>query len=38
MAGFSPEDIQRVREANDLVSVVGDRVPVRQTCSPNGCR
>ncbi len=30
VAGFSEEDIRKVREANDLVSVVGDRVPVRQ--------
>lgn len=30
MAGFSEEDIRKVREANDLVSVVSDRVPVRQ--------
>ena len=30
MAGFSEEDIRKVREANDLVSVVGDRVPVKQ--------
>ena len=30
MAGFSDEDIRRVREANDLVSVVGERVPLRQ--------
>ena len=30
MAGFSQEDIQRVREANDLVDVVGERVPLKQ--------
>ncbi|MEG0757286.1 MAG: DNA primase [Raoultibacter sp.] len=30
MAAFSDEDIRRVREANDLVAVFGDRVPVRQ--------
>lgn len=30
VAGFSEEDIRKVREANDLVSVVSDRVPVRQ--------
>lgn len=30
MAGISEEDIKKVREANDLVAVVGDRVPVRQ--------
>ncbi|WP_139652902.1 DNA primase [Raoultibacter phocaeensis] len=30
MAGFSEEDIRKVREANDVVSVIGDRVPVRQ--------
>ena len=30
MAGFSQEDIQRVREANDLVEVVGERVPLKQ--------
>lgn len=30
MAGFSAEDIQRVREANDLVDVVGERVPLKQ--------
>lgn len=30
MAGFSEEDIQRVREANDITSVFSDRVPLRQ--------
>lgn len=30
MAGFSQEDIQRVREANDLVEVVSERVPLKQ--------
>lgn len=30
MPGFSPEDIQRVREANDLVEVFSERVPVKQ--------
>ena len=30
MAGFSQEDIQRVREANDIVDVVGERVPLKQ--------
>ena len=30
MAGYSQEDIQRVREANDLVDVVGERVPLKQ--------
>ena len=30
MAGFSEEDIRRVREANDLVAVFGERTPVRQ--------
>lgn len=30
MAGFSPEDIQRVREANDLVDVFSERVPLKQ--------
>ncbi|MCL2826237.1 MAG: DNA primase [Eggerthellaceae bacterium] len=30
MAGISEEDIQKIREANDVVSVIGDRVPVRQ--------
>ena len=30
MAGISEEDIQRVREANDLVAVIGERVPVKQ--------
>ena len=30
MAGFSEEDIRRVREANDIVSVFADRVPLKQ--------
>ncbi|MCL1799037.1 MAG: DNA primase [Eggerthellaceae bacterium] len=30
MPGINDEDIQKVREANDLVSVIGDRVPLRQ--------
>ncbi|MGI6591298.1 MAG: DNA primase [Eggerthellaceae bacterium] len=30
MAGFSPEDIQRVREANDLVEVFSERVPLKR--------
>ncbi|BAK44476.1 DNA primase [Eggerthella sp. YY7918] len=30
MAGISDEDIQRVREANDLVAVIGERTPVKQ--------
>lgn len=30
MAGISEEDIQRVREANDIVSVFADRVQMRQ--------
>ena len=30
MAGYSQEDIQRVREANDLVDVVGERIPLKQ--------
>lgn len=30
MAGISEEDIQKVREANDIVSVFSDRVPLRQ--------
>lgn len=28
--GFSEEDIQKVREANDLVAIVGERTPVRR--------
>ncbi len=30
MAGISDEDIQRVREANDIVSVFADRIPMKQ--------
>ncbi|MEG2531365.1 MAG: DNA primase, partial [Raoultibacter sp.] len=30
MAGISEEDIRRVREASDLVAIVGERTPVRQ--------
>ena len=30
MGSISDEDIQRVREASDLVSVIGERVPVKQ--------
>lgn len=30
MAGISDEDIQKVREASDVVAVIGERVPVRQ--------
>ncbi|MBQ9003796.1 MAG: DNA primase [Eggerthellaceae bacterium] len=30
MAGISDEDIQKVREASDLVALFGERVPVRQ--------
>ena len=30
MAGISDEDIQKVREANDIVSVFADRIPLRQ--------
>lgn len=30
MAGISEEDIGRIREANDIVAVFSDRVPVRQ--------
>ena len=30
VAGISEEDIERIRRANDLVAVFGDRVPVRQ--------
>ena len=30
MAGICEEDIQKVREASDLVAVIGERVPVRQ--------
>ncbi len=30
MAGISDEDIQKVRDASDLVSVIGERVPVKQ--------
>lgn len=30
MPGFSPEDIQRVREANDLVEVFSERVPLKR--------
>ncbi len=30
MAGISDEDIQKVRDANDVVSVIGERVPVKQ--------
>ncbi|WP_225749083.1 DNA primase [Paraeggerthella sp. Marseille-Q4926] len=30
MAGISEEDIQKVREANDLVAVIGERTPVKQ--------
>ena len=28
--GISEEDIQKVREANDLVEVIGERTPVKQ--------
>ena len=30
MAGFSQEDIQRVREANDLVEIASERMPLKQ--------
>lgn len=30
MAGISQEDIQKVRDASDLVAIVGERVPLRQ--------
>lgn len=30
MAGISEEDIQKVREASDLVALVGERTPVKQ--------
>lgn len=30
MAGISEEDIQKVREANDLVAVISERTPVKQ--------
>ncbi|MEY8461251.1 DNA primase [Eggerthellaceae bacterium 24-137] len=30
MAGISDEDIQKVRDASDVVSVIGERVPVKQ--------
>lgn len=30
MAGISDEDLQKIREANDIVSVFSDRVPLRQ--------
>lgn len=30
MASISEEDIRRIREANDIVAVFGDRVPVKQ--------
>ncbi len=30
MAGISDEDIQKVREASDIVSVFSDRIPLRQ--------
>lgn len=30
MAGISEEDLRRIREANDIVAVFSDRVPVRQ--------
>ncbi len=30
MAGISDEDIQKVRDANDVVAVIGERVPVKQ--------
>ena len=30
MAGISQEDIQKVRDASDLVAIVGERTPVRQ--------
>lgn len=30
LMAISEEDIQKVREANDLVSIVGERVPLRQ--------
>ena len=30
MAGISEEDVRRVREASDLVALVGERTPLRQ--------
>lgn len=30
MAGISDEDIQKVRDASDLVAVIGERTPVKQ--------
>jgi DNA primase len=30
MSGISQEDIERVREASDLVAIVGERIPLRQ--------
>ncbi len=30
MAGISDEDIQKVRDASDVVTVIGERVPVKQ--------
>ena len=30
MAGISDEDIQKVRDASDVVAVIGERVPVKQ--------
>ena len=30
MAGISDEDIQKVRDASDLIAVVGERVRVKQ--------
>ncbi|OUO88924.1 DNA primase [Gordonibacter sp. An230] len=30
MAGISEEDIQKVREASDIVAVIGERTPVKQ--------
>ena len=30
MAGINEDDIQKVREASDLVAVVGERTPVKQ--------
>ena len=30
VAGISDEDIQKVRDASDLVAVIGERTPVKQ--------
>lgn len=37
MAGIGEDDIRRVREANDIVAVFGERVPVRQRAHDFWC-